>query len=87
MYKRIASYILSRKYKNEIHREIHHLINAYAIDNVFDASRMMRPQQQDDTYRSPLQNRSKNQGGFRTQHPKFKVDILHHMLTTRQKQR
>jgi hypothetical protein len=62
MYKRTALYILSRKYKNEIHKEIHHLVNAYAIDNISDASKTMRPQWQDDIHRFPLQNRSKNQG-------------------------
>jgi hypothetical protein len=87
MCKCTASYILSRKYKNEIHREIRHLINAHAIDSVSDASKTMWPQRQDDTHRSPLQNRSKNQGDFRTQHPKIKVDIIHHILTARQKQR
>jgi hypothetical protein len=44
MYKRTALYILSRKYKNEIRWEIHHLVNAHTIDSASDASRTMRPQ-------------------------------------------
>jgi hypothetical protein len=86
MYKHTASYILSRKYKNEIHREIHHLVNSHTIDSASNASKTMWPQRQDDAHHSPLQKKSKNKGDFQTQHPEFKVDILHYMLIVHQKQ-